>query len=88
MLVNEVRAEISGHQVRVANYVNSAKLYIDGDCRDTFEELFSLGREPSLSASISDTPRPTLVEVFLKTGLLKVKIKICANGQFVAGDNF
>lgn len=82
-------AEFQGHQIRVTNaWVGGAKLYIDGDCRDSNHERIVRANTPVLSAHIehgkTDSP---LVEVFIKA-ILTVKAKICVNGKQIAGDVF
>ena len=69
MLSREWLATHSGHQIRVTNaWLGGAKLYIDGDCRDTCNNLVASPGQPALSASITeaDGTRHT-VEVFMKS---------------------
>lgn len=82
-------ADYNGHQIRVTNaWFGGAKLYVDGDCRDTSNELVASPSRPTLSALISeaDGSRAT-VEVFIESRWT-VKAKICVNGKQIAGDVF
>jgi hypothetical protein len=84
----DVVANYKGHQIRVTNtWLGGAKLYVDGDCRDTSNDLFSLGRKPVLSCSLELDGAKERIEVYLRaiTGVL---IKISANGVHIAGDTF
>jgi hypothetical protein len=84
----DVLTNYNGHQIRVTNtWLGGAKLYIDGDCRDTSNDLFSLGQKPVLSSSLEANGTKEIIEVYVRavTGVL---IKICANGAHIAGDTF
>ncbi len=82
-------AVYNGHDIRVTDtLIRGGKLYIDGDCRDTTDDMFALGSSPALSARVTPTDgEPFLVEVFME-GLTSVKTKICVNGIQVGGDVF
>jgi hypothetical protein len=80
----------NGCQIRVTNsWFGSAKLYIDGECRDTNSDMFVSSRAPALSARMTPaTGDPFLVvEVYLKA-LVTVKVKICVDGKQISGDVF
>lgn len=80
-------AEIDGHSVRVSNsWTGGAKLYVDGECRDTNTRMFLTSSSPALSARLdrSNVGSP-LIEVFMKA-VFTVKAKICVDGKQVAGD--
>ena len=82
-------ANVDGHPIRVENsWTGGAKLYIDGECRDTFTRMVASPNSPALSARLKtgDSESP-LVEVFMKA-LFTVRAKICVNGTQVAGDAF
>jgi hypothetical protein len=82
-------AEVDGHPIRVENsWTGGAKLYVDGECRDTSNRLTANPSSPALSARLvpNDASSP-LVEVFV-SALFTVKAKICINGRQVAGDAF
>ena len=82
-------AEVQGHAIRVSNsWSGGAKLYIDGECRDTNTRMVANAGAPALSARLeqgkADSP---LIEVFVKA-VFTVKAKICVDGRQVAGDVF
>lgn len=84
----EIVANFKDHQIRVVNtWLGGAKLYIDGDCRDTCNDLFAKSGTPSLSASIEGDGTKHVIEVFIKA-IVNVKIKICANGEQIGGESF
>ena len=82
-------AEVHGHPIRVENsWTGGAKLYVDGECRDTTSRLVANPKAPALSARLqaNDASSP-LIEVFIKA-LFTVKAKICVDGRQIAGDAF
>lgn len=88
MPLKEWVAEFEGHSIRVTNtWLGGAKLYVDGECRDTNRGAFAISAtRPLLSARLdTNNVNSGLVEVFFKA-LLTVKAKICVNGKQVAGD--
>jgi hypothetical protein len=82
-------ANHNGCQIRVANgWLGAAKLYIDGDCRDTNNDMFVSSRSAALRARVTPaTGQPFMVEVYVKA-LVTVKAKICVDGKQVGGDVF
>ena len=83
-------ATYENHEIRIVNtWFSGAKLYIDGDCRDTNTEYVTVsGNRPVLSATIHRPDGQQLrVEVYV-TALLTTKAKICVNGRQVGGDIF
>ena len=89
MPVKELRAKFKGHDIRVVNtWFSGVKLYIDSDLKDTNQELFMLtSKRALLSSSLTVDDTRHTVEVFFKA-LLTVKIKICIDGEMVAGELF
>ena len=85
----EVVANYAGHTIRVVNtWFSGAKLYLDGDCRDSNTELFVLDKNAALmSAQLEVEGQKRLVEVFCQA-LFTVKIKICVDGELVGGESF
>lgn len=84
----EVIAEYKGNQIRVVNtWFGGAKLYINGDCKDTCSDSIANSKTPSLSASIGQGEEKEIIEVFIKA-ILTVKIKICADGKQIGGESF
>lgn len=82
-------AELEGNKIRVTNaWFGGAKLYINGDCRDTNTETSTRSDTPALSARIQHgNLESPLIEVFMMARFT-VKAKICLNGKQVAGDIF
>ncbi len=80
-------AEHQGHSIRVTNaWFGGAKLYIDGECRDTDNRMLASASTPSLSARLEQgKPESPLVEVFVEGGVT-VKAKICIDGRQISGD--
>ena len=82
-------ADVEGHPIRVENsWTGGAKLYVDGECRDTCTRLVASPGSPALSARLkaNDLESP-LIEVFMKAMFI-IRAKICVNGKQVAGDAF
>jgi hypothetical protein len=81
-------AEFNGHQIRVVNtWLGGAKLYIDGDVRDTSAQQITVDKKgPLLSARLPNGDGGgQLVEVFL-VAWFTTKAKICIDGKQIAGD--
>jgi len=74
-----------GHKIRVVNtWFSGAKLYVDDECKDTNQQLFSTdATRPILTAKLGDES----VEIFMKS-ILTTKAKICVGGEQVGGDVF
>ena len=89
MPVKDLNITYKGKKIRVENtWLSGAKLYIDGDCRDTTNRLIALDKDrPVLSASIETDAGSEIIEVFI-IAIMDVKIKIHANGEMIAGENF
>ena len=89
MPVKELNAVYKGKKTRVENtWFSGAKLYIDGDCRDTTSRLIAMDKQrPILSASIETETGTEIIEVFI-IAIMNVKIKVHANGEFIAGEKF
>ena len=83
----EWSTEVQGHTIKVTNsWIGGAKLYIDGECRDTNNKTIADPNKPALSARIvKENPQSPLVEVFVKA-IFAVKASICVDGKQVAGD--
>ncbi|KAF0176532.1 MAG: hypothetical protein IV086_14635 [Hyphomonadaceae bacterium] len=89
MPAKEWVAEYKGHKIRVCNtWFFGAKLYIDGERRDTDNELLAFGAKPIMSARlVRDDSQSDLVEVFVRA-VFTVKAKIYADGKQIGGDDF
>lgn len=84
----EVVTIYKGRQIRVTNtWVFGAKLYIDGDCRDTTYDPISFGRKPVLSSTLEVDGAKESIDVYVRA-FARVLIKICANGAPIGGDTF
>jgi hypothetical protein len=83
----EWSTEVQGHTIKVTNsWMGGAKLYIDGECRDTNNKMIADPNKPALSARIvKENPQSPLIEVFVKA-IFAVKASICVDGKQVAGD--
>ncbi len=82
-------AEVENIPIRVENsWTGGAKLYVNGECRDTSKRMVADPKQPTLSARLRANDRDSpLIEVFMKA-VLTVRAKICVNGRQVAGDAF
>ena len=90
-MTKEWITEYNGHRIRVqSTWFSGAKLYIDGECRDTNHQLIVIsGTIPRLSARLVESDGQThIVEVFVKAPLFTVKAKICLDGRQIGGDVF
>tara|TARA_B100001142_G_scaffold308692_1_gene340450 strand:- start:467 stop:730 length:264 start_codon:yes stop_codon:yes gene_type:complete len=78
-------ADHEGHKIRVVNtWFGGAKLYIDGECRDTTRAFIALG-ETLLSARLNEAG--DIVEVSI-SAILTTKAKISVNKTQIGGDHF
>lgn len=65
-----------------------AKLFVDGICVDTNKKLFSVSKNnPLLKHQLNVNNEKFGIEVFCVAWLF-VKLKICVNGVWVAGEDF
>lgn len=90
-MTKEWIAEYNGHRIRVQNtWFSGAKLYIDGECRDTNKQLFLVsGAITRLSARlVVSESQSQVIEVFMKAPLFTTKAKICLDGRQIGGDVF
>jgi hypothetical protein len=83
----EWTTHFQAHVLRVTNsWTGGARLYVDGDCRDTHNGLFAPTGTPALSARLEQgNPESPLIEVFM-SAVFTVKAALCVNGVQVAGD--
>ena len=89
MPTKEWVSEFEGTTIKVVNtWLGGAKLYINGDCRDTNNDLTATKDTAILSARIEQgKPESPLVEIFIKA-ILTTKAKIVVNGKQIGGDVF
>lgn len=84
----EVVARVEGVDIRVVNtWFSGAKLYIDGDCKDTSNSLFVSSGAPTLAGTFDVNGQKHRVEVYMRA-ILTVQIKIMVDGVMVAGEMF
>jgi hypothetical protein len=77
----------AGRDLRVVNtWFSGARLYVDGDLRDTCTELVSVdATRPLLSASLDGPGGRSVVEVFI-VSVVTTKAMVCVDGVVVGGD--
>lgn len=88
LTTKEWTCQHEGHAIRVVNsWFSGAKLYVDGDCRDTNRDLFSVdASRPLLSCSLpGEGGARSVVEVYL-VAVLTTRAMICVDGRCIAGD--
>jgi hypothetical protein len=96
MFVKEIKAEFHGHQIAVRNvwgfglslkaYYTEARLYINGKVVDTNSDSFLINsRAAILRGSIETKDRIHVVEIYARS-LVRTRIKICVDGERIAGD--
>jgi hypothetical protein len=99
MFVTECKAEFLGHQIVARNswgptfsfkgLTGENKLYVDGETVDTNTDAFALSTAPIMRGRIVDGDgHPHVVEVFARSGMLRVKLRIHIDGRKVAGEDF
>ena len=78
------------NEIVVTNtWSHGATLHINGQLVDTDSSTFSRGRTALLRGSIDNRDgAPSIVEVFGKSGVFRVKLKICVDGVRIGGDDF
>jgi hypothetical protein len=65
------------------------RLYIDGEVVDTNTESFAFSKAPIMRGRIVDQQNnPHVVEVYARSGLIRVKLRIHIDGKKVAGEDF
>ena len=89
MPVKTFTAQFEGHEILVVNtWFNGIALYIDGEEKDKNDGMISVkGTEPLLKASMEVNGKEKLIEVYVRA-ILFVRVKICADGEFIGGNNF
>jgi hypothetical protein len=99
MFVTECRAGFLGHQIVARNswgvtfslkgMTGENRLYIDGEVVDTNTELIAISNTPIMRGRIVDQQNnPHVVEVYARSGLTRVKLRIHIDGKKVAGEDF
>jgi hypothetical protein len=64
------------------------RLYIDGKVADTNSETLAVSDSPIMRGQIVDGAKVHVVEVYARSGLFRVKLRIHIDGKKVAGDDF
>jgi hypothetical protein len=85
--LTEVRAQFLGHQIAaVYEETQGARLYIDGQIVDTSNKYALPSRKvPRLRGRVNDDAnQPHVVEVYVR-GFFYTRIRICIDGERVAG---
>jgi hypothetical protein len=86
---SETRGEFKGREIVVGLTSDLVSLYIDGRSVDSKRPLLLPQRDVAiLRGPIEVSDSHHLVEVFGQSGLLRAKIKICVDGNKIAGDDF
>jgi hypothetical protein len=92
MFTKEVKTEFHGHQIVVrtswgsAGFATEAKLYIDGNVVDRNSESVVLSkRNPVLRGSLKLKGKVHVIEVYDQF-IFRLRMKICIDGDKVAGD--
>jgi hypothetical protein len=98
MFVTECKADCFGHQIVARNsfgptfslksLTGENRLYIDGEPVDKNTDLFALSSAPIMRGKIVENGKVHIVEVFARSGWLRVKLRIHVDGQKVAGEDF
>ena len=96
MFVTECKADFFGHQIVARNsfafslksVIGEARLYIDGEQVDLNTDAMALSASPIMRGRITEGGRAHIVEVFARSGLWRVKLRIHVDGQKVAGEDF
>jgi hypothetical protein len=85
----EFKGAFKGHQVAVRLSSKELKLYIDGSGVDSVPPFTFPKKDVTLvRGPINDGEQVHIVEVYGRTGFRRPKIKICVDGQKIAGDDF
>jgi hypothetical protein len=96
MFTKEVKTEFRGHQIAARNVWGPAvslkvmwtemRLYIDGELADTASDAVSFNKEVAILRGKFDVDgRPHIVEIYAFSSWT-VRMKICIDGEKVAGD--
>jgi hypothetical protein len=99
MFVTECKTEFLGHQIVAHNswgptfsmksFTGENRLYIDGKVVDTNKDVLALSDTPIMRGGVTDeSGKIHVVEVFARSGLVRVKLRIHVDGQKVAGEDF
>jgi len=75
--------------LEITDFAGEVTLKIDGEHKDSMKSLIALGHKPSLRGTLvlADDIRKR-VEVYFKSGLFSMKVKICIDGIRIQGDDF
>ncbi|HEY8033490.1 MAG TPA: hypothetical protein VIF02_14255 [Methylocella sp.] len=85
----ETKCEFEGHMIAVGLMPEEVTLYVDGNKVDSKKPLLLPRRDVAIlrgPTQVGDSR--CLVEVFAQSGFLGAKIKICVDGNRIAGDDF
>jgi hypothetical protein len=99
MFVTECKTEFLGHQIVAHNswgptfsmksVTGENRLYIDGKVVDTNKDVLAFSNAPIMRGCVTDdNGKIHVVEVFARSGLVRVKLRIHIDGEKVAGEDF
>ena len=98
MFVTECKAEFLGHQVVARNswgptfslkgLIGDNRLYIDGKVVDSNSESLVFSNTPIMRGVIQEGDKAHIVEVYARSGLFRVKLRMHIDGRRVAGEDF
>ena len=99
MFITECKTEFLGHQIVAHNswgptfsmksLTGENRLYIDGKVVDTNKDVLAFSNAPIMRGSVTDDAGTIhVVEVFARSGLVRVKLRIHIDGEKVGGEDF
>jgi len=98
MFVTECTTEFLGHQIAARNswgpsfsfkmLTGENRLYIDGKVVDTNVDVVALSPTPIMRGAIDEGGKVHIVEVYARSGMFRVKLRIHIDGKKVAGEDF
>jgi len=99
MFVTECKAQFRGHQIVARNswgltfslkgMTGESRLYIDGELVDTNVEMVAMSNTPIMRGRIVDHQNNAhVVEVYARSGLIRVMLRIHIDGEKIAGEDF
>jgi hypothetical protein len=89
-MAKSVVCDYEGKTIKVVNTFLKCSLFVEDKLMAENKDLFALDPSKPL-LSVLDYPFVSgtkNIDVFVESGMVSVKIKICVNGQKIGGDNF
>jgi len=86
----KIFANFLNHEILVTNsWFTGAKLYIDGVCCSKNHQLFALNKSKvRLTGNLNIDGQDHAVEIFAWAPFVTVHLKICVDGNQIAGGSF